>query len=158
MQRRKLTFATTADVRRDLLHLAAGPYQRMGKWSLGQVCEHMRAAIDMSMDGYPIRLGWHLRMLAPVMRWIFFRVKSMPAGLKGPEVLMPAAAEHVDAHDREQVQLLLATLDRYDAFSEELKSSPLFGRLSRSQWDRLHLIHAAHHFSFVVPTDRAASI
>jgi hypothetical protein len=81
----------------------------------------------------------------------------MPAGLKGPEVLMPSAPEHIDAHDREQLQHLLATLDRYDAYSQSLKPSPLFGPLSRSQWDRLHLIHAAHHLSFIVPTDRPAN-
>jgi hypothetical protein len=155
MTRRPLRFDSLADLRRELQSLAAQPYQRAGNWSLGQVCQHLRVMIDMSMDGYPMRVGWHLRMLAPVMRFIFARMSSMPAGLKGPADLMPAAAERVDEHDHEQLQLLLATLDRYEAFSEPLKPSPLLGRLSRAQWDRLHRIHAAHHLSFIVPTSRA---
>ena len=34
----------------------------------------------------------------------------------------------------------------------EVHPSPFFGRLTPDQWRQLHLIHTAHHLSFLVPT------
>ncbi len=45
---------------------------------------------------------------------------------------------------------LVRAVDRYKAFHGRLKAHPLFGRMDRPTWDRLHCVHCAHHLSFIV--------
>ena len=35
------------------------------------------------------------------------------------------------------------------ADDRKMPASPLLGRMSKAQWERLHLVHAAHHFRWL---------
>ena len=51
-------------------------------------------------------------------------------------------------------RLLLVVVDGQvgqPAYRTDLGPSPLFGKMSRDELTRLHLIHCAHHLSFLTP-------
>ncbi|MBC7782487.1 MAG: DUF1569 domain-containing protein [Burkholderiales bacterium] len=147
MQRRKLDFVSFDQFRDDVRALAAGPYDRAGQWSLAQAADHIAMFLEMSMEGFSVRVPWYLRIGGRPMKWITLRRRSIPSGIKGPPGLMPPEGRT----DKEAAERLLGAIARYTAHTQPLHPSPLFGRLPREEWDQIHLIHAAHHFSFLIP-------
>ncbi len=52
-------------------------YRRMGKWSLAQICRHLRMTFDSSIDGYPLWMSF----FAPLRP--FIRRMMLPRLLRG---------------------------------------------------------------------------
>jgi len=50
------------------------------------------------------------------------------------------------------IEELRRAIDRYLGHRGRLRPHPLFGCLSRADWDRLHCVHAAHHLSLQAPS------
>lgn len=153
MERRELEFRNLDALIEDLRGLRDQPYERAGEWSLGQVCEHLRLFMISSMDGFGFRLPWLVRMAGPLILGRTLRRRRIPEGVRGPKPLLPGEEAGID--DQAAVDGLIETVERYRDHAQPLHPSPLFGRMSRDQWDQIHLIHAAHHLSFIVPV-RAA--
>lgn len=149
MRRRELRLESFPELKDELARLRATEYRRAGEWSLGQVCEHLSLVMTMSMDGFgDVRVPWFVRAGGPLVKWVVLRRGKMPAGVRGPKPFMPAGSLPEDAR---KVDEFVAVIDRYEAFDRPLQASPLFGRMRRAEWDRIHLIHAAHHLGFIVP-------
>jgi hypothetical protein len=147
MKRRSLDFGSFDALRAEVLRLRVVPYTRAGAWSLGQNCEHIAKMMDQSIDGFEAKLPWIVRAGGPLVKWWLFRSRRMPSGVKAPPSFMPGDEVADDAGaDR-----LLAALDRYTSYSGPMQPSPLLGAVSREEWDQIHLIHASHHLSFIVP-------
>jgi len=150
LTRRKVVYADFDALIADVSALrSAASYRRCGQWSLAGNCEHMGKAIEMSLQGTDLKVPLLLRLAGPVMLKITLWRGKIPAGIQGPPELMPA--QGMATSDVEAADAFLKTIHRYIAFTSELHPSPLFGKLSRAKWDQLHLLHAAHHFSFIVP-------
>ena len=71
----------------------------------------------------------------------------MPPGFKGPAVFLPGEPQA----DTASVAKLQQVVERYQKFAGPLCPSPMAGKLTRDEWTRLHLVHAAHHLSFLRP-------
>ncbi len=149
MERRELEFRNLDALIDHLQELRDHPYERAGQWSLGQVCEHLRLFMINSMDGFGFRLPWLVRMAGPLLLGRTLRRRRIPEGGRGPKPLMPPEASTLD--DAAAVDAFIQTVERYRDHAQPLHPSPLFGRLTRDQWDQIHLIHAAHHLSFIIP-------
>src|SRR5262245_41047435 len=67
MERRTLRFHNSGDVLADAESLLRSGYDRAGNWNLGQVCHHLATVVEMSLDGFPIRFPWPVRLAA---RWL----------------------------------------------------------------------------------------
>jgi hypothetical protein len=147
--RRRLDFRTFSELRNELARLRNKPYDRAGNWSLGQNCRHINTTMTGSMDGFDVKVPAILRWIAPVALAVTLKRRRMPAGVKGPAEWMPATLPS----DEAEVDALLQTIQRYEDFTGDLHPSPLFGKLPRAKWDQLHLIHASHHFGFIVPRE-----
>ncbi|SIO43756.1 Protein of unknown function [Singulisphaera sp. GP187] len=146
-ERRTLSFATLDRVMPDVDQLLEG-HETVGNWSLGQICNHLATAITASVDGIPIRAPWIYRKTIGVMaRRRLFQSGRMATGFQLPAQYCPKPG--LDA--RAEAEALRATLRYYAGFQEPLAMHPLFGWLTRDQWDRLHVIHCAHHLSFARP-------
>ncbi len=99
------------------------------------------------MDGFDLRRH-------RIKRWFFSKPLlgytyryGIPRGYTvDPKLTPPPGVELAPA-----VQALEAAIDRYRSHTGRLHPHPLFGRLSRKGWDRLHCFHCAHHLSFVQP-------
>ncbi|MGE5755043.1 MAG: DUF1569 domain-containing protein [Planctomycetaceae bacterium] len=146
-ERRTLTFARLDQVMPDVDRLLEG-HETAGRWSLGMICNHLGSAIQGSIAGFPGRAPWLVRKtIAPFAKRKVLRAGRMGEGVKVPEAYLPKPG--LDA--RAEAEALRAALRLYAAHSDPLAEHPLFGRMSRDEWNRLHCIHCAHHLSFVHP-------
>jgi hypothetical protein len=148
MERRTLRLPTYDAVLADAESLLASGYDRAGTWSLGQACHHLAAAMERSLDGFPSRLPWPVRLLA---RWFvlgrMLRHRVFRRTIAAPPYMQPPAA----ADDRAGLGRLRAAVERLKGHAGPLQPSPIFGRLSPEQWREVHLWHCEHHLSFLLP-------
>ena len=130
--------------------MAAGEYQTLGKWSFGQILEHLAVAFDCSVDGFPFQAPWVLRKLvAPFIKNRFI-TKPMPSGFKLPSKageLLPG-----DVSVEEGFAHLKQAIAGYETETPNALH-PMFGRMARQEWISLGLRHAELHMSFVRPSN-----
>jgi hypothetical protein len=150
--RRELTFATLDEVMPEVERLLGG-HTTVGNWTLGQMCNHLALGIRMSVDGHQgPGAPWLLRKtLAPIILWQIFRSGKMRPGFQAPEAFLPKSG----LDDRTEAEALRAVLAEFAARQEPMADHPFFGRMTRAQLTRLHLIHCAHHLSFAQPAASA---
>jgi hypothetical protein len=145
--RRTLEFARLDDVMPEVDRLLAG-YTPAGNWSLGQICSHLAETYRMSVEGFGVQAPWLVRStLGRVFKKKVLRERQMKAGIKVPEKFLPKPG----MDDRAEAESLRASIAYYLAHPETRALHPFFGRMTGDEWDRLHLIHSAHHLSFAVP-------
>lgn len=146
-ERRPLHFAGLAEVMPEVDRLLAG-HTTVGRWSLGQICNHLSQALIGSIDGFPEKAPWMLRKtIGPIAKHQVLTSGRMPEGVSLPEKYLPRPG--LDA--RAEAEALRGALHLYSAHTGPMADHPLFGPLDRGQWTRLHCIHCAHHLSFAHP-------
>jgi hypothetical protein len=148
MERRTLRFPSYDDVLTEAESLLAAGYDRAGNWGLGQVCHHLATVMEMSLDGFPSRFPWFMRLGA---RWFVLgsvlKHRVYRQQFSAPKYLLPPDS----ADEREALARLQAVVERLKVYTGEMKPSPIFGGLSPEQWREVHLWHCEHHFSFLRP-------
>lgn len=130
----------------DVDRLHRGGYQRVGSWDLGTMCCHLADAIERSMDGFKTRAPLPLRIFSPLVLPIVLKTRRIPSGINVAKMALPSGEQNAD----EQISHLRQVVNRYQSHREPLHPHPMFGRVSRAKFDQMHLIHAAHHLSFLV--------
>ncbi len=147
-RRRPLRFHDFTDITADIATLQSHGYVRAGNWSLGQICDHLRLAVDSSIHGFgEIRTPPLFRVFGPLFLRITLARKRIPAGAPAPAAYLPSAAGDETA----AVERFLQSLAAFANFAGPAMRNPLFGPMTLDQWRRLHLIHAAHHLGFLTP-------
>ena len=147
MPRRQLDFHDFASVASDIDQLGKTGYSQVGKWNLFRTCDHLAKTMRMSLEGFPNNAPWYLRYLvAPLVKGRFFRTRRMPEGFKAPAGLDPS-----DAGDEQAAAQLCKDFLNRVRDAREFQPHPVFGRLSPEEWRQVHLIHSAHHLSFLIP-------
>ena len=148
LRRRTLRFTDLGQVAREVERLRRDGYTPAGRWGLAQVCEHLTLALGAMTGGFPRPFPWWVRWLGgPLVRVWVFATSRFPPGLPMPAGVAPPA----ELDEGEAVGRLRKALERFARFDGPLAPHPAFGRLSRRQWERLNLIHCAHHLSFLLP-------
>jgi hypothetical protein len=147
IQRRNLRLVDFPAVLAEAERLGAG-YDRAGTWSLAQVCDHLARVIELSLDGFPSRMPWPVRLVA---RWMMLprilRHRQFRRRFPAPGYLQPPDG----AEDRQGVERLRSAVERFQKHTGPLQPSPVFGALTREQWREVHLWHCEHHLSFLIP-------
>ncbi len=152
--RRKLQFAAFDELRADLDRLSSGPVKVLGNWSPGQIFRHLALAYNGSIDGFTMTFPLHLRLIGRVFRRKLLTMQ-MPAGFKLPPTGAAMLEPPSTATDEGAAQLR-AAIERLQREPKRAKH-PMFGELTRDEWDRVHLTHASLHLSFLIP-ERAATV
>lgn len=154
-QRRDLVFRSLDDISHDAESLLISGYDKAGGWDLGQVCGHLTKWLSYPMDGFPnpgCFLGcvlWLMRIAVGkrIKKKILATGRFKVDGPTMPDSLIGAGSDEVAA-----VAKLKETVERFKKHPGAIHSSPLFGEMNREELTRLHLIHCAHHLSFLIPT------
>jgi hypothetical protein len=152
--RRELQFAKLDDVMPEVDRLSLG-YAAVGKWSLGQICNHLAKAVRASTRGASIApmAPWLVRKtLGAVVLNRILRAGRMREGIEVPEAVLPKPG----LDDRKEIEAFREALAEFAAHSGPLADHPFFGRMTREQWIRLHCVHSAHHLSFALPAAKPA--
>ena len=153
MNRRKIAFGTYDDVIAEIERLEAGRYEKLGEWSLGQICRHLSYYMRGSLDGFDRRLPWLIRKIMgpPILRRILKGAET-----KAGAMTIPASVPAPEPDDQPAASEAKELLRRLGEHSGELHPSPLFDRLTADQSRLLHLKHAAHHLGFLVWKDSSS--
>ena len=145
-KRRAIQFETVDQITPEVERLKAA-HRLVGNWSLGQVCRHLEASFQGSIRGLDLRnhrikrFFFAKRMLAQALR------SGIPEGYTVDPGIEPPS----NVNENEAMDGLARAIERYRHHQGRLHPHPLFGRLSREMWDRVHCVHSAHHLSFVIP-------
>jgi Protein of unknown function (DUF1569) len=145
--RRTLKFSNLAEVMPEVDRLLEG-HTTVGKWSLGQICNHLTKSLVGSVEGINVKAPWLVRKtLGVVAKRRILRTGAMRAGVKLPERFLPRPG--LDA--RAEAEALRGALGLYSTHTGPMADHPFFGPMSRDEWTRIHCIHHAHHLSFARP-------
>lgn len=146
--RRQITFHSLDDILPDVRRLAPA-HHTLGQWTLGQICWHLAVTVDASIDGMNLRNHRRKRRLIGLLLFRYTLRFGIPPNYTVDTALTPPSHVALSAAMMDLERSLL----RYRQHTGPLRPHALFGRLSRSGWDRMHLLHAAHHLSFVIPAN-----
>ncbi|MHC4427929.1 MAG: DUF1569 domain-containing protein [Planctomycetota bacterium] len=148
-ERRRLHFDSIQDLVDDVLQLDGTQVTTTGNWSAPQIVQHVAKLINFSIDGFPAKAPLMIRLAGRLMRNRSL-AKTLPAGFRLPTkftFLEPDA----DVEWDDAVTYLRETIGRLQ--NERMDApSPVLGKMTHEEWERLHCRHAEMHFSFIHPT------
>ncbi|MFO0959292.1 MAG: DUF1569 domain-containing protein [Isosphaeraceae bacterium] len=145
--RRSLAFASLDEVMPEVARLAEG-HVTVGKWTLGEICNHLATTLNYAVDGFPRPMPWIVRRtIGPYFLRKVLKEGRMPDGIKAPGVLQPKPG--VEA--AEAIESLRAAIRRVQDGREPFPENGFFGPMTKEQIQRLQCIHCAHHLSYAVP-------
>ena len=145
MKRRALDFRDFEALLDDVDSLSKHGYDQVGDWDLAQICHHVALPINQCIDGFAFKAPWLLRLLGPPLMRRIFRQRRIKAGLKAPGPMIPPAG----LDQAKAIDGLRQAVGRLRDHAGPYQRHPLGGELSPQQWHDFHLIHAAHHLSFL---------
>jgi hypothetical protein len=146
--RHNLKFASYDEVLADVDRLCSGSIKALGNWSPGQVFRHLARAYNGSIDGFTVTFPLHIRLMGKVLRNKLLSM-AMPPGFKLP----PEGAKALEpppTSTEEGAAELRAAIARLQREPVRAKN-PVFGTVTKEEWDKIHLTHASLHLSFLVP-------
>ena len=154
-QPRAVYVSDLQDVLRDVEDLQAWGYQRLGQWSLGQVCSHLSMLIHCFLDGFPQQ-----PMFSRVPLWLCRNtIARFPAGrsmminiLTGSVRTFPQLVPSTQTDDDAAAADLRQAIRRLQDHPGPFQPSPALGRLEPTELMRLQLVHCAHHLGFLTPS------
>jgi len=146
--RRELTYQNYDELLADAERLAAVPCRTLGNWSYAPILTHLASALGSSIDGVPFSMPFPVQLFAKLALKSKFLSKTLPAGFKIPK----NAEQQFSPPDSASVQEALESLRRAAGRCQQESNCarhPLFGKLTRQEWDQFSLRHAELHMSFV---------
>lgn len=155
MSRRQLDWRTLDDVVADVRTLHDHGCERSGNWDLTQTLQHLTRALIGSIQG-EIN-GNQFRAPAPVRAMIritrikqrVFRTRKLASGVPAPKFMTEPDLDPCD--QAQAVQRFADAVTRYRDHTGPLAMHPIFGDLTRDEWDEFHVIHAMHHLGRLWP-------
>ncbi|QDU37345.1 hypothetical protein Mal4_16550 [Maioricimonas rarisocia] len=149
--RRPLRFESLDEIVEDVQTTTSGSYHVVGRWSYGQILDHLARSTKSTFDGFGFQAHWTLRTVAaPFLRHAFL-YRPMRAGFR-----LPASAAALIPSDGVTVEESLARLiHELKRFESETPTAPhpLLGKLSHEEYVLLCLRHSELHLSFVIPEE-----
>lgn len=148
-RRLSLEFDRYEQVIADIRGLEEKGYERVGAWSLGQICEHLSFYFRGSLEGFDFKLPWVLR--ATFGKYALKKALKSKLPHKPGSPTAPPSVYDAGVNEAEAVAGAIALIERLSAARGPLYPSGFYGELTVDQWRHIHLGHAAHHLSFLVP-------
>jgi hypothetical protein len=146
--RREVRFSSFQELLADAERMVAASARPIGNWTSGQIFAHLARSFDSSIDGSDIKFPWYFRIIARLMKQRLLSM-PMPPGFtppgEGARKLLPPPTSTEDG-----LAALRAAVARQES-ATRFAASPVLGQLTRDEWTRLHLNHAALHMSFLIP-------
>lgn len=154
-ERRTVEFQNLDEIVNEAKRLLKSGYSSTGTWNLSQVAGHCENWMRYPMDGFP-KAGFPINIMLWMMKVTIGKstLKKILDGksMKSGQPTMPQSVPEQDAtSDSDAIAKLERTVQQFKDFDREFLPSPLFGPMDRETLTQLQLVHASHHFSFLVP-------
>jgi hypothetical protein len=145
--RRSLSYQSFDEIMPDVERLLKG-HTTVGQWSLAEICKHLATVMRRVADAPASTPSDPSQWVNEDKKRQVFDSGMLPEGLPSIPENLPADVRSAQ-HEAERLR---ATIAHYKASSGPVIAHRFFGPLSKPEWDRLQLIHCAHHLSFAIPT------
>lgn len=139
-----------AEIRRIEQAATAGMVRTTGNWTLAQIVDHCAIGLEYSLDGFPFKAPWLLRVFGPMMKGYMLK-NGIGSGIKldgkSARYLVPpdnVTNEQAFAHMHRIVDERLLT--NGEKFT---RASPVLGKMTHEQTTKFQLHHCGMHLSFV---------
>jgi uncharacterized protein DUF1569 len=146
--RRRVDYKSLHEVVDDADRLTDGQVKAIGNWSPGQIYRHLAIAFNGSIDGLPNAFPWYMRLMGGLLK------KKLLAGPMPPGIKLPAAFAKVVLPPETSTEQGLAELKtavaRLDREPHRARH-PIFGEMTKEEWNKAHLGHANLHMSYLIP-------
>ena len=144
--KRAIRFQTFDDVVADVEALRSGGYERLGNWTLEQMCFHMRSPIPqplkaVSTDSEPVV------QQAVIDRFQYYVDHGHPA----PGFTAPPGSEPPAQPDAHVIDDFIARLRSADAFDGAYVDLGPRGPIPAGLYKPFLLAHCGHHLGFLLP-------
>jgi hypothetical protein len=151
MERRSLDLHDADAVIDEIRRLRDDGYDRLGKWNLAQICEHLTSTMRIALEPVGRRMPRPIRALVftPLMRRVV-RTRRMKAGLPTIKPLLPTCPTGPD--DSASINDCITMLERARDISDTPIQHPAID-LTNEEWQQLSWVHASHHLSFLLPRE-----
>jgi Protein of unknown function (DUF1569) len=146
--RRKVDYKSLQEVVDDADRLSVGHVKAIGNWSPGQIYRHLAIAFNGSIDGLPNAFPWYMRLMGGLLKNKLL-AGPMPSGIKLPEVFAKVVLPP-ETSDEQGLAELRAAVARLDREPHRAKH-PIFGEITKEEWNKAHLGHANLHMSYLIP-------
>ena len=153
IKRRRIRFDSFDDILRDADRISrADQVDQLGKWTAGQVFDHLAKSFDSSIRESKAVIPTWRRVIARICKPFLLRF-GLPAGIQIASISEVAAREFLP---REGVSLEEG-LREFKRSIIELSSHEMsakhncFGKMSPQDWKRMHCRHAELHLSLLIP-------
>ena len=146
-ERRKPDFTELADVAADVEHLRRAGHDRLGNWSLPQIAAHLAHVIEHALTPPP---STEPTPEQAARRDRFFGIVFSPEGMP-PGLPLPAESQPAAGLGDEQFARLTAALAKLADYPHTHVLAGGAGPIEIKDARRLHIAHAAHHLSFLIP-------
>jgi len=143
--RRNLDYPNVDAAIADVQSLRRG-YTQSGNWTLPQICWHLTTVLDRSSRPATEPATPEQQKMQPVKEKIL-ATGRLPGQIDAPPTVVPPA----DCGE-ESVDAFIAALRRLAIYPEKTAVHRLWGPLTSSEFQRLSLIHCAHHLSHLTAT------
>jgi hypothetical protein len=145
-ERRSLSFDNYLQVVAHVRELAPA-HHTTADWSLAQICHHLTASFIGSMEGFDLS---NHRLKRLLLKRKMLQV-ALSKGIPRNYMVDPNLTPPPEVDLQEAIHALANAIQRYENHRGVLHAHPLFGKMSREVWDKVHCVHCAHHLSFVIP-------
>jgi hypothetical protein len=145
--RRRVRYASLDEVVADAERAVRANSATTGKWSLGQILEHLAIANEKMIDGFGFSTPWPVRTVGRLV----FKKRVLEKGLTPGFNLRPKAAAILVPGETDAAE----GLDHLRKSTARLKSEqnraphPFLGTMTRDECDKTCLRHAELHMGFV---------
>lgn len=151
---RELQFQSWQEVVDDVEMLLANGYTSTGNWTLGQAASHLAQWTSFPMNGYPTP-PFIIRVIFAVLQRTGatkrMSEKILKEGFQPGSATDPSTIPSSSIDDGDGVQQLVDVCGRAKTFRGRLHPSPLFGAMDNATFQKVSLLHAAHHLSYFSP-------
>lgn len=155
--RRGVEIESVEDLLADLDRLesaeGAGTLRTTGNWSAGQVLQHCARTWAAAIDGFPaeMRPPWWLKAGARLM----FKKRAVAGETAPPGIKLPPEAAAILPEEgvtfAEGLGELRAQIGRTQGGERFNQPSPIFGKMTHEEWQKLQLGHCRLHLGFLHP-------
>ncbi len=144
--RRKLDYPNVDAAIADIQSLRRG-YTQSGNWNLEQICWHLTSVLEKSGRPATEPATPEQLKMQPIKQQIL-ATGLLPAN----RIEAPAPVVPPENCGPESIDALIAALRRLAVYPEKSALHRLWGPLSVPEFQRLSLVHCAHHLSHLTAT------
>jgi len=150
--RRDVSLKSYDDLLAEVDRLTSGGETKMlGNWTLGQIFEHVANSLNACLAGFTFKAPFFMRLIAGTFMKKKFIYGGIPAGFQIPKSGAGQFTPDPGISTEQAAAELRQAIQRVKSATPQQKH-PIFGALTRDQWENFNLRHAETHLSFAIPS------